>query len=1001
MQGIALCLIGLLAGGVNEYSRTLSAKKLDRATLDTEGFGEIKAFKRESDGLRITLAAGEKETGWKTPQQVRFGGNFTITANLVVRKLPKPAQEDGVAVGVALAFQNLDQPDVTVVRVVEPTGADVYRTIEKAANNGMPQQQMMMPGMMMQQNPAKPPKLPRQTFPAAGEAVRIELQREGNTIRYQILDSKSDRPRYIGQFSLGQNDVAAVKLFASNRNGAEAVDVTLRDFSIRADRITGLGTVVRSVYGEVIYADPTAIESGLLVLGGEPKTPPGTNPTAPGDKPPGANEASPNPKGSTPAEPPPNAVAPAPPPAPPAAAVMIVRAPGNVVAVAAPLVAPPTSPVVTNDGGVTPSTAKPADGPAKPPKPKEPQAKLPLDEIETIRFEHAVALSGYFVGQPNVDVTMPGLSAKNDNSTKDDAKKDDPKKDDPKKDDSKKDDSKKDDSKKDDAKKDDAKKDDAKKDDAKKDDAKKDDAKKTDAKKDDPKKDDPKKDDPKKDDPKKDDSKKDDTPAKSDTKKVAESDDVLAPPPGTVAVVKIPKVEPKPNGIRDLHIALSNLHSAAIQQVTINCQTDKGPGAWRLDTKDSEDWPLVVRRSGTESSADLFLEPPAADCHQKDFNISITYQDGQNGNTTVKAGAHTDAKIAFDPKAAAVPAFDAWVYLSGDERLLGKLNSLSEDVLKLTTPWQDHLDVPLSRVMGVHICLPERKESRESFAKRLKSRGTQDLLLAQTKDGEVIAISGVFEGIDGDRLRFRYQDKTRTLPLEKVEGLILAMRPESAPNDELLPTFLLPGEVAVSGRWKDLDAATWKVETAWGQVLKLPAAQVQSVRFRGGKMTYLSDLKPAKVEETPYFARRLPWRRDVGLLGEPLKMDGQTYERGVAVHSKCELSYDLNGRFTTFETLVGFDDAAKGKGRVDCRVFADGKELYANADLRGDGPPVKLSLPVSGAEQLRLVVDFGRAEDTGDRVIWANARLYRQPPPSVATERSDVAPPTARTTGAR
>ena len=54
--------------------------------------------------------------------------------------------------------------------------------------------------------------------------------------------------------------------------------------------------------------------------------------------------------------------------------------------------------------------------------------------------------------------------------------------------------------------------------------------------------------------------------------------------------------------------------------------------------------------------------------------------------------------------------------------------------------------------------------------------------------------------------------------------------------------------------------------------------------------------------------------------------------------------------------------------------------MYANPDLRADAPPVKLSLAVAGAEQLQLVVDFGPDEDTGDRVIWANARLYKAPP---------------------
>ena len=60
-------------------------------------------------------------------------------------------------------------------------------------------------------------------------------------------------------------------------------------------------------------------------------------------------------------------------------------------------------------------------------------------------------------------------------------------------------------------------------------------------------------------------------------------------------------------------------------------------------------------------------------------------------------------------------------------------------------------------------------------------------------------------------------------------------------------------------------------------------------------------------------------------------------------------------------------------------MFADDKEIYANPDLRAGEPPVKLSLSVAGAEQLRLVVDYGRNQDTGDRVITLGriARLYR------------------------
>jgi hypothetical protein len=394
----------------------------------------------------------------------------------------------------------------------------------------------------------------------------------------------------------------------------------------------------------------------------------------------------------------------------------------------------------------------------------------------------------------------------------------------------------------------------------------------------------------------------------------------------------------------------------------------------------------VVRRSGTDSSANLFLEPPPGDCFQKDFTINVMYEDNQNANAQAKSEAHTKSDLAVDPKAPAVPPLFVRVHLTGDEVLTGTFEGVAKDALQITTPWQDKLAIPLARVVGVHFAQPERKESPESFAKRLKSRGSEDLLLARTKSGEVVAIPGVVEGTEADRMRFGYKGRTRTLPLAMVEGLVLAERTESDPTDQVRSKFLLPDGVVVSGRWKDLDTSVWKVESPWGQEMKLPAAEVTDVRFRGGRMTYLSDLSPSKVEETPYFGRKLPWRRDVNLLGEPMKIGGRTYQRGVSVHSRSVLTYDLEGRYSTFEALVGFDDSSRGLGRVDCRVFADDKEIYANPDLRAGDPPVNLSLPIAGAQQLRLQVDYGRNQDTGDRVIWANARLYRQAAAKVSAD---------------
>lgn len=892
MWSTTLLLLAMTAAGpervpgLGDYARSLTAEKLDQAALDAEGYGDKKALKREDEGLRVTLPPGSEETGWRTPQQLRFGGDFTLSAEFVIKKLPKPAIEDGAAVGLAIAFGDVNQPDATLIRLVEPSGDDVYRIIDKsetvqAQNPNQPNQVVMMQGGMMviagggvPRPGGKAAKPPRRTFPAAGESVRLELQREGQIVRYQVVDARSDEPRYLGQTTVqGSMDVAAVKLFAVNRNGAEAVDVLLKGLTIRADKLQGLGTVVRTIYNQILHAEPTAIEDGGLILGGPPQGPAAAPP--PGQSPPAeapAATASPAPEGAVAKGVLNGVIAPAAPLAP----AVAVRAP--VVAQAVPT-APDANAAEKPDAPApspTPKAPKPPEAPSKP------KAVVPLDELESIHFERTPTLSGRFAGQPNLDFTMPAPDSSKDGKDQDASK-----------------------------------------------------------------------------------SKDDDKPIEG----------VAAPPPGTT-VAKAGKVEPKKNGIRDIQLSLFGLRPSAIKQVVVNCQTDKGQTTWQLDTTGSTSWPLVIQRSGTEIAADLFLEPPPDDCHEKNFTVNVTYEDGQSANANFQADGHSDAKLAVDPDAPAFSTPDARVFLAGDETLFGKLEGIADDKLTLTTPWKARLEVPLNRVVGVHLAPADRKESPESFAKRLKARTAEDLLLAQTENGEVLAVSGILEAIDGDRLRFLYQDKSRSLPLSRVEGLLLAARPDPAP-DGLRAVFALPGNATISGTWKEIKADGWTVETPWGQEVKLPPNEVQSIRFQGGKMTHLSDLKPSKVEETPFFGRRISWRRDVGLTGGPLKINGRPHERGLAVHSRSELTFDLEGAYETFEVLVGFDDEAKGKGRVDCRVFADDKELYANPDLRADQPPTPLKLSVAGASQLRLLVDFGPDQDVGDRLIWADARLHR------------------------
>jgi hypothetical protein len=142
-------------------------------------------------------------------------------------------------------------------------------------------------------------------------------------------------------------------------------------------------------------------------------------------------------------------------------------------------------------------------------------------------------------------------------------------------------------------------------------------------------------------------------------------------------------------------------------------------------------------------------------------------------------------------------------------------------------------------------------------------------------------------------------------------------------------------------------------------------------------MVYLSDLKPVSVEQVPYFDRMLGYRVDQSLDGKPLVLKDGTYKRGIAVHSRCALGYDLGGKFDELRAKVGFQQPEGKLGQAVVRVLGDGKVLFEQPDARGDQPPFEVKVKLAGVQRLALEVDFGKGQDVGDRVVWANARLLR------------------------
>ncbi len=108
--------------------------------------------------------------------------------------------------------------------------------------------------------------------------------------------------------------------------------------------------------------------------------------------------------------------------------------------------------------------------------------------------------------------------------------------------------------------------------------------------------------------------------------------------------------------------------------------------------------------------------------------------------------------------------------------------------------------------------------------------------------------------------------------------------------------------------------------------------------------------------------------------GNPLRLGGKTYARGVGSHARSEIALDLKKAATRFEAMVGIDDEVEGRGTVVFEVWVDGRKA-ARTDILYGIETAEISVDLSGAERLVLVIKDAGDGIGCDHADWADARL--------------------------
>ena len=245
-------------------------------------------------------------------------------------------------------------------------------------------------------------------------------------------------------------------------------------------------------------------------------------------------------------------------------------------------------------------------------------------------------------------------------------------------------------------------------------------------------------------------------------------------------------------------------------------------------------------------------------------------------------------------------------------------------------------------------------------------------------------LEGVLLGVTADTVQFEFDGSRFDVAREKVEGLIYYH-----PSGSELPTPLC--------RLVDVHGSSWNVQelalidgaleltTTAGASHSIPVADLHSLDFAAGNVSYLSDREPESVNWMPFIespsaraslARLYQPRRDTNFAGAPLVLGGESYEKGLALHSRTEIVYRLPPGFRRLQMVAGIDDAVRDGGNVRLTITGDGKPLLDEA-LSGTDKPMPIDLDVSGVRRLTILVDFGLDLDVADHLLLCDARIVK------------------------
>jgi hypothetical protein len=328
------------------------------------------------------------------------------------------------------------------------------------------------------------------------------------------------------------------------------------------------------------------------------------------------------------------------------------------------------------------------------------------------------------------------------------------------------------------------------------------------------------------------------------------------------------------------------------------------------------------------------------------------------------------------------PLPTVWVELVDGSLLQAVQITVASDTATVDLTSGDALEAKTRHIHSVRLRSYAGTPLADQWQRLNATRPASDTIVLQRAEN-LDQLEGRLHDVTEEAVKFEFNGQMIDAKRAKLDGLIYYH-----PTADNMPDRLAQIVDRTESKWnvRSLTLVDQRFEfvTVSGLKSSLPADRVARIDFSAGNTVWLDELQPA-ITWQPYIGSTLPDERLAQLFrprfgaafdGQPLRLGGQVYERGLAVWSRTELTYRLTEDYRQFHAVAGIADQYGSGGSVQLTISSDQRELFSGT-ITGDDEPLVLDLDISGVRRLKILVDYGAERDMGDHLNLCDARITK------------------------